>query len=598
MVDNFHELMVHMAKLSKLSAQSMTELGRQNPGLIRDTAMSIRQGLRKWWSLRPPELRDQINDWRSLPRAKPLAEPELLEQESFASIRSCKDACIIYLHHIINPTRIYSEGSEVSVAAEDILDIARKTPEGYGLEMGLLWGMFMAGVAIFNDTEAEALIRRKLSSDASISIYHADRGLELLEILWERQHRLNLKLDWRELQNEMGVQVLALTYVSNISTFLDSGRWTFGTMSPSVEISIPNTTVSGGDSKPYTVYNISLRFQLRSFTVQKRYSDFLTLHSSLSDQVGTAPPATLPAKSWFSKSVSNPELTEERRRALEVYLQTINTIEDSRWRTASAWRAFLNLPTSLTNTTSSKAGALHSVISGPGGGGAPITDAVVWLDCHRELKTQLQDARLNLTNRDQASTPQKQHEASAAAKSSLVKAGGMIAALEEGLTNIQKANEGDSGGWGGQKLGDGEMRRRKDLIATAKKDKEGLENLLTAMVTKSKLDTAVASFQDTQNLMGTPSGRPKAGGRVLGKETAETRELDNQGVVQLQKQKMAEQDLDVEELRKIVHRQKELGIAINQELEVQNDMLRMVDEDVDRVQGKINIAKRRIGKIS
>ncbi|KAK5243066.1 hypothetical protein LTR40_012589, partial [Exophiala xenobiotica] len=81
-------------------------------------------------------------------------------------------------------------------------------------------------------------------------------------------------------------------------------------------------------------------------------------------------------------------------------------------------------------------------------------------------------------------------------------------------------------------------------------------------------------------------------------ETAETRELDNQGVLQLQKQKMADQDLDVDELRKIVQRQKELGIAINQELEVQNEMLRMVDEDVDRVQGKINIAKRRIGKIS
>lgn len=364
-------------------------------------------------------------------------------------------------------------------------------------------------------------------------------------------------------------------------------------MAPSVEISVPNTTVAG-DSKPYTVYNITLRLPLRSFTVQKRYSDFLTLHSSLSDQVGTAPPASLPAKSWFSKSVSNPELTEERRHTLELYLQTINNIEDSRWRTTSAWRAFLNLPTSFANTTSSKAGALHSVITGPGGGGAPITDAVVWLDCHRDLKTQLQDARLSLTNRDQASTPQKQHEAGAAAKGSLVKAGSMIAALEEGLTNIQKVVDG---GWGGQKLGEGEIRRRRDLIASAKKDKEGLENLLTAMVTKSKLDTAVASYQDTQNLMGT-SSKPRAGGRVLGKETAETRELDNQGVVQLQKQKMADQDLDVEELRKIVHRQKELGIAINQELEVQNDMLRMVDEDVDRVQGKIDIAKRRIGKIS
>jgi len=68
--------------------------------------------------------------------------------------------------------------------------------------------------------------------------------------------------------------------------------------------------------------------------------------------------------------------------------------------------------------------------------------------------------------------------------------------------------------------------------------------------------------------------------------------------LQLQKQKMADQDMDVEELRKIIQRQRELGVAINQELEVQNEMLKMVDEDVDRVQGKIDIAKKRIGKIS
>lgn len=84
---------------------------------------------------------------------------------------------------------------------------------------------------------------------------------------------------------------------------------------------------------------------------------------------------------------------------------------------------------------------------------------------------------------------------------------------------------------------------------------------------------------------------------MLGKETAETRELDNQGVMQLQKQKMADQDLDVEELTRIVMRQRELGVAINQELEVQNEMLKRVDEDVDRVQGKLDIAKKRIGKI-
>lgn len=122
------------------------------------------------------------------------------------------------------------------------------------------------------------------------------------------------------------------------------------------------------------------------------------------------------------------------------------------------------------------------------------------------------------------------------------------------------------------------------------------------MTQKSKIDSAVASIGDKDALLAATSstaagGKPKAGGRVLGKETSETRELDNAGVVQLQKQKMAEQDMDVEELRKIIQRQRELGTQIHEELEVQNEMLRMVDEDVDRVQGKIDVAKKRVGKI-
>lgn len=156
----------------------------------------------------------------------------------------------------------------------------------------------------------------------------------------------------------------------------------------------------------------------------------------------------------------------------------------------------------------------------------------------------------------------------------------MLGALEEGLKNIQSNNRT---GWGSaSRLGDGELRRRKDLLASARKEKDGLENLLNAMATKSRLDSAVATIQDKQSLIGNgPSGKAKPG-RVLGKETDQTRELDNEGVLQLQKQIMQDQDLNVDELRKIVARQKELGTAINEELQVQNEMLRMVDEDADR----------------
>lgn len=232
------------------------------------------------------------------------------------------------------------------------------------------------------------------------------------------------------------------------------------------------------------------------------------------------------------------------------------------------------------------------------------------------MKAHLHDARLQLTRRDQETTPQKQHESSAMAKSALVRAGSLIAALEEGLKNLgdissslkgknggdgrSQSRERKGNGWGdGVVLGDGELRRRKDLLVNARKEKDGLEDLLNAMAAKGRIDNAVASLEDKEALVGGASTRkPARSRRVLGKETERTRELDNQGVLQLQRETMQDQDLGLEELRKIVARQKELGIAINGELQVQNDLLRLADEDADRLQGKLDISKKRLGKIS
>lgn len=225
-----------------------------------------------------------------------------------------------------------------------------------------------------------------------------------------------------------------------------------------------------------------------------------------------------------------------------------------------------------------------------------ITDPTLWLDCFRDMKAHLHDARIHLTRRDQETVPQRQHESSAAAKSSLVRAGSLVGALEEGLKNLGEGSgsangkKGLNGGEGGIVLGEGELRRRKDLLVNARKEKDGLEDLLNAMAAKGRLDAAVASMEDKEALVGSASpnsngsrkpGAPRSG-RVLGKETERTRELDNQGVLQLQRETMEDQDMGIEELRKIVARQRELGIAINGELQVQNDLLKLADEDADR----------------
>ncbi|KAJ6079121.1 hypothetical protein N7467_008874 [Penicillium canescens] len=375
-------------------------------------------------------------------------------------------------------------------------------------------------------------------------------------------------------------------------------------MAPTVEIAIPNTTISPS-SPPYTVYHISLRLPLRSFTVPKRYSDFTTFHNNLISQTNAPPPAPLPSKTWFSNTVSNERLREDRRCGLEQYLRAINESDDGRWRNSPAWRAFLNLPTAVASTSNGSTNTstrLHAALTDPDATNAPIMDPTLWLDYYRDMKGHLHDARLQLSRRDQETTPQKQHESSAQAKSCLVRAGTMIIALDEGLKNIASGDKTSS------TLGGGEIRRRKDLLINARKEKDGLEDLLHAMATKSRLDRAVASIQDKEALMSTgisggdsaTGGRrtPARTGRVLGKETEQTRELDNEGVLQLQRQMMQSQDANVDELMKIIIRQRELGTQINEELEVQNELLKLADEEADILKSKIDVGKKRIGKIS
>ncbi|KAL2074472.1 hypothetical protein VTL71DRAFT_8250 [Oculimacula yallundae] len=210
MTDKFHELMTFMARLSRLSAFSMSDLGAQQPHEIISQADEINRSLLAWWQQCPPALRDQSNDWRTQSRPRKLTVPETLEEEAWSSTKSCKDGCIIYMNHILDPLGKEPPKPEVAEAVNDILEIAKEMPRGYGLEMGLYWGLFMAGVAIYNDPIAEDLIRTKLKADTNSNIYHADRALELLEVLWKRQHQYSMKFDWRQVQKQMGIHIFIL----------------------------------------------------------------------------------------------------------------------------------------------------------------------------------------------------------------------------------------------------------------------------------------------------------------------------------------------------------------------------------------------------
>lgn len=391
-----------------------------------------------------------------------------------------------------------------------------------------------------------------------------------------------------------------------------------------LDLSIPTTSVASAPGKPHTVYHVTVRLPLRTLTLKKRYSEFVELHARLTELCGgTPPPRPLPPKHYFfTSTLNNPALTEERRAALEAYLRAIIADPDPRWRDSPAWRTFLSLPSSWTTSTAGGT-AGGGALGGKGGGGGqnmptgPITDAALWLDTHREAKALLHDARMHLARREQAgAATTEQHESSAAAKRSLVKAGALLSALDAGLREL--ARGGGGGGGGGARRNEkapeileGELRRRRDLVATARKDKAGLESLANSLAARrTGTSPAISGMGETpsadkaQLFAGSASqaqaGRGRGGGRVLGapQETERTRELDNEGVLQLQKQIFREQDQGLENLLKIVRRQKEMGIAIGEEVETQIEIMRQLEDDVDRVNAKTIVARKRADKVS
>jgi regulator of vacuolar morphogenesis len=194
-----------------------------------------------------------------------------------------------------------------------------------------------------------------------------------------------------------------------------------------------------------------------------------------------------------------------------------------------------------------------------------------------------------------------QHESGAQAKKWLVKAQTLILRLDEGLRGLSEGKNG------GERLGEGEVRRRRDLLSRARKERDALEGVLNSWVVRSSAskrspspESISSSLKTTPGAFPAPSSAAHTSRRVLGapaKETERTRELDNAGVLQLQQQIMKEQDMDVEDLAVVVRRMKEMGLAINEELVEQGQLLDVLNQDVDRVDGKIDVAKKRIKKI-
>ncbi|KAG6845792.1 hypothetical protein H0H87_003846 [Tephrocybe sp. NHM501043] len=329
----------------------------------------------------------------------------------------------------------------------------------------------------------------------------------------------------------------------------------------------------------HTVYRIEIQAHVRTWLMWRRYSDFDNLHTEITKAVGFPPPAPLPPKHKLSfiRSRTDPKLLEERRSGLETYLRAILSAKEDQWRESFAFKDFLGVP-----------------ISRQGGGPPTQFTSATWLDEHIELQTRIRVVRADINKRDALSDRGDvgaSHKANVTAKAKLAGLSSRISTLEKGLEEL-----GLSG------ISEGELQRRTDMVARLRDDHEKLTRMVTVARQTSRSSAvssnAPAVESDREALLGVTVVKPVT--RVFGaqpKETEQTRPLDDHGIFGLQQVQIQEQDQQLAQLSTILRRQKQLGIAIGNEIGSQNELLDDLSNDVDRVGGKLTATNRQLNRL-
>ncbi|KAK7058913.1 hypothetical protein VNI00_001537 [Paramarasmius palmivorus] len=339
------------------------------------------------------------------------------------------------------------------------------------------------------------------------------------------------------------------------------------------------------DPKPHTAYRIQVQANVRSWSMWRRYSEFDDLHTELTKATGSPPPLPLPPKHRLSvfRSHSDPKLLEERKAGLEAYLRAILSSKDDKWRETFEFKDFLGVPV----------GRQAGVVGGPP---TQFTSAS-WLDEHQELQNRLRDVRADINKREALSDQgdvNASHKSNVSAKQKLAGVLSRIGNLGRGLQELAMGG-----------MSEGELQRRTDMVARLQDDCEKLGKMVTVARQQSArlggevgtFATNTASASDREALMG-PNTFTRVT-RVFGKpqETEETRPLDNHGLFSLQQTQMQQQDDQLSQLTTILRRQRHLGEAISTEIASQIDMLDDVNNEVDRVGGKLQTTQRQLNRL-
>jgi regulator of vacuolar morphogenesis len=153
-------------------------------------------------------------------------------------------------------------------------------------------------------------------------------------------------------------------------------------------------------------------------------------------------------------------------------------------------------------------------------------------------------------------------------------------------------------------MSQGELQRRTDMVSRLQDDCEKLSKMVVAARQTSRgTEQVLPSAADRDQLLNEATSGRKPFGRVFGQqqpppqETAETRPLDEQGLLQFQNTHMQRQDEQLSQLSAILRRQNQIGVAIGSEIAQQNEMLDQLSNELDSTGAKLSNARKQLNRL-
>ncbi|KAJ3296992.1 hypothetical protein HDU79_005058 [Rhizoclosmatium sp. JEL0117] len=328
---------------------------------------------------------------------------------------------------------------------------------------------------------------------------------------------------------------------------------------------------------------------------------------------------------------------------------------DSRWRDSAEWRVFLaldsdaassNQPQNSTSTTTASTSTSIQFTSN-----AHVSPAD-WLAEARAVAAECRTIREAITQKDVLATQGNtaaMHAALAQIRASIKSLADRMALLDDALllhitksksatstTSSIGASNPETGATtristllppqissnlrgpkpAFQPLTPAEIHRREDQLVNLKEEKDRIIKLFAAspqtvsqaLASNSSLSASNArsellsgqtlSASSSNAATPTPRGRRAFGASIQPKETDQTINLDNQGLLLLQNQVLRDQDNALESISTVIQRQKQIGQTMGDELELQNQMLAEMSEELDRVGGNLKHAGKKLDKLT